>query len=154
MRPQDHHNILSSQSPIFYLPLSQTLPLTSVPWAPSLLIVDPLCALTIGRESCLLATHPSENAREGMNEKGEGNADKEWYKLKKVGEAEWEESNGLVWTERENVNKRPTAMGFTISFKLQTTITVIWRSETHIMSKFKKQTWVHNLNKQPQTRLE
>ncbi len=54
-----------------------------------------------------------------------------WYKQKKVGEAEWEESNGLVWTkrERENVNKRLTAMGFTISFKLQTTITVIWRSE-------------------------
>ncbi len=55
-----------------------------------------------------------------------------WYKQKKWGRlSEREESNGLVWTkrERENVNKRLTAMGFTISFKLQTIITVIWRSE-------------------------
>lgn len=41
----------------------------------------------------------------------------------------------MVWTDRENVNKRLTAMGLTISFKLKTTITVSCRSEKHIKSK-------------------
>ncbi len=53
-----------------------------------------------------------------------------WYKQKKWGRLS--ERRVMVWCgqrERENVNKRLTAMGFTISFKLQTTITVIWRSE-------------------------
>lgn len=76
-----HHSPLSSSlcSSFFYLLLSlpiQTLPFTLVPWAPTLTIVDPLCALTIGRESCLLATCPTKNAWEGTTEKGEGNADK------------------------------------------------------------------------------
>lgn len=138
MRPQDHHNTLSSQSPIFYLPFSQTLPLTLVPWAPALLIVDPICALTIKNPVSwqhILLRMPER----GWTKRGKVMQIKsEWYK-QKMGEAEWEESNGLVWTEREwMVNKRLKAMGFTISFKLQTIITVIWRSKTYIMSKFKK----------------
>lgn len=53
--------------------------------------------------------------------------------------------------ERENVNKRLTAMVFTISFKLKTTITVSCRSEKHIKSKLiigNRQTSVHKLNTQ------
>lgn len=99
---QPHYSPLSfSIFQIFYLLLSlpvQTLNFTLVPWAPALTIMDPLCALTIGRESCLLATRPTKNAWEGTREKGEGNADKKrrsehW---KEVGGCEVIEEWGFV----------------------------------------------------------